>query len=123
MRVPHRYARPTTTGASVRMRMEPRLFARLTATVTRLALAAAVAGVPVAAAQAAAPVAASAAASAPALKEKCLGCHDDPKMKAEDGKPVAVIADDFARSAHRKLDCSTCHDAALAVKHPQNPLG
>ncbi|HEX7439105.1 MAG TPA: cytochrome c3 family protein [Caldimonas sp.] len=104
--------------------MEPTSFARLAATATRLALAAAVAGllagVPVAAsAQAAAP----AAAGAPALKDKCLGCHDDPKMKAEDGKSVAVIADDFARSAHRKLDCSTCHDAALAVKHPQNPLG
>ena len=60
---------------------------------------------------------------APALKDKCLGCHDDPTIKSDDGKPVAVIADDYARSAHRKLDCSTCHEAALGVKHPQNPLG
>ncbi len=74
-------------------------------------------------ATAAAAAPAAAAAAAPAFKEKCLGCHDDAKMKAEDGTPVAVLADDYARSAHRRLDCSTCHEAALGVKHPQNPLG
>ena len=63
------------------------------------------------------------AAAAPALKDRCLGCHDDATMKAEDGKSVAVLADAFARSAHRKLDCTTCHDAALTTKHPANPLG
>jgi cytochrome b subunit of formate dehydrogenase len=57
------------------------------------------------------------------LKEKCLSCHDDATMKAEDGKSMAVMADDFARSAHRKLDCTDCHDAALGTKHPKNPLG
>src|SRR5450755_1833628 len=72
---------------------------------------------------AAAVASASASASAPALKEKCLRCHDDATMKGEDCKSVAVLADDFARSAHRRLDCSTCHEAALGVKHPQNPLG
>jgi predicted CXXCH cytochrome family protein len=78
---------------------------------------------PSASAQGAAAAVASASASAPALKEKCLRCHDDATMKGEDGKSVAVLADDFARSAHRRLDCSTCHEAALGVKHPQNPLG
>jgi cytochrome b subunit of formate dehydrogenase len=34
-----------------------------------------------------------------------------------------VLADDFARSAHRKLDCAECHDAALTIRHPKNPLG
>jgi len=62
-------------------------------------------------------------AATPALKEKCLGCHDDPKVKAEDGKSVTVLADDFTRSAHRKLDCAECHAAALTVKHPRNPFG
>ena len=27
------------------------------------------------------------------------------------------------RSAHRKLDCADCHDAALSTRHPKNPLG
>ena len=67
--------------------------------------------------------AAAASVSTPALKENCLRCHDDATMKAEDGKSVAVLADDFAHSAHRKLDCAECHEAALGVKHPQNPLG
>ena len=66
---------------------------------------------------------AAAASTIPALKEKCLGCHDDATMKAEDGKSVAVLAGDFARSAHRKIDCATCHEAAQSVKHPANPLG
>ncbi|MEP7300131.1 MAG: cytochrome c3 family protein [Caldimonas sp.] len=110
--------------------MKSRSIAGVAATAARLVLAAAtgwlLAGVPVAASAQVTPLAATAAtasASAPALKDKCLRCHDDPTMKAEDGKSVAVSADDFARSAHRKLDCSTCHEAALAVKHPQNPLG
>ena len=75
-------------------------------------------------AQAAPPAAAaSAAAAKPATRDKCLGCHDDKDMKSEAGKPVFVLADDFARSAHRKIDCAECHDAALTVKHPRNPLG
>jgi predicted CXXCH cytochrome family protein len=67
--------------------------------------------------------AAAAAAVAPAPNENCLGCHNDPNVKAVDGKSVAVLSDDFAHSAHRKLDCAECHDAALGVKHPQNSLG
>jgi cytochrome b subunit of formate dehydrogenase len=62
-------------------------------------------------------------AAAPALKEKCLGCHDDAALKSEDGKPMAVLADDFTRSAHRKVDCADCHDAAHGIRHPANPLG
>jgi hypothetical protein len=71
-------------------------------------------------AQATAPAAAPAA---PALKEKCLGCHADSTIKSEAGKSVAVSADDFARSAHRKLDCAVCHVGALTTKHPSEPLG
>jgi cytochrome b subunit of formate dehydrogenase len=74
-------------------------------------------------AKAPAAAASAAAAAVPALKDKCLGCHDDAKIKAEDGKSVAVLAGEFAGSAHRKLDCAACHDAALTVKHPANPLG
>jgi len=73
----------------------------------------------------AAPVCAQVAAKAAGvgLKDKCLACHDDATMKSDDGKSVAVIADEFARSAHRKLDCTACHDAALGGKHPGSPLG
>ena len=63
------------------------------------------------------------AKAAPALKEKCLDCHDDAEMKSEDGKSMAVMADDYHRSAHRKLDCTDCHDAALSTRHPKNELG
>ena len=55
--------------------------------------------------------------------EKCLSCHDDPEMKSDDGKSLAVSADHFGRSAHRKLECADCHEAALEVRHPRNPLG
>ncbi len=67
--------------------------------------------------------AAKTAAAAAALTDKCLGCHDDATLKSEDGKPIGVLADHFKRSAHRKLDCVDCHDAAPGVKHPANPLG
>jgi len=102
--------------------MQSRSFAGFATTVTRLAQAAVAA---LLLACLAGPVSAQAAAptAAPDLKEKCLSCHDDADMKAEGGKSVAVLADEFARSAHRKLDCAECHDAALAVKHPRNPLG
>jgi cytochrome b subunit of formate dehydrogenase len=63
-------------------------------------------------------------AAAPELKEKCLRCHDDPELKSEaGGKSMTVLADDFTRSAHRKVDCAACHDAALDIRHPANPLG
>ena len=58
-----------------------------------------------------------------ALTQKCLECHDDAEMKTDDGKSMAVLAGDYARSAHRKLQCSDCHDAALTIKHPRNALG
>jgi cytochrome b subunit of formate dehydrogenase len=74
----------------------------------------------------AAPPAAAAAAAAEKQQvstEKCLSCHDDPEMKSDDGKSLAVSALHFGRSAHRKLACADCHDAALDVKHPRSPLG
>jgi cytochrome b subunit of formate dehydrogenase len=58
-----------------------------------------------------------------ALTQKCLDCHDDAEMQTDDGKSMAVSASDFARSAHRKLECTDCHDAALTVRHPRNELG
>jgi cytochrome b subunit of formate dehydrogenase len=66
---------------------------------------------------------AAAQAAEPALNARCFECHDDKDMKSDDGKSMAVLADDFGRSAHRKLDCVACHDAALDVKHPRNKLG
>jgi cytochrome b subunit of formate dehydrogenase len=103
-------------------RMESRSSAQSTVKPSRWAVAA-MAGLLLACL--AVPVAAKVAepAAAPALKEKCLGCHDDPKVQSEAGKSVTVLADEFARSAHRKLDCAECHAAAADVKHPQNPLG
>jgi predicted CXXCH cytochrome family protein len=66
---------------------------------------------------------AAAAAPSKTTKADCLECHDDKDMKSDDGKPMFVLADDFNRSAHRKLDCVECHAAALTVRHPKNPLG
>ncbi len=74
-------------------------------------------------ADAAAAVGVAAAASAPDLTERCLGCHNDPKIKAEDGKSVAVLAEGYNHSAHRRLDCADCHETATSAKHPKNPLG
>jgi len=96
---------------------------RSTSVIARLALACAVALSLMTLSLPAAAQAAAASAEKPAMKARCLECHDDPKMKADDGKPLGVLADEFARSAHRKLDCAECHDAALAIKHPRNPLG
>jgi cytochrome b subunit of formate dehydrogenase len=62
-------------------------------------------------------------AAAAATNEKCLKCHDDAELKSEDGKPMAIMAHDFAGSAHRKVDCAECHDAALTIRHPKNELG
>ena len=75
-------------------------------------------------ATAAKPAATEAAAAAkPSTKAECLECHDDKELTDDAGKSMAVLADDYARSAHRKLDCAECHDTALTVKHPKNPLG
>ncbi|WP_201496626.1 cytochrome c3 family protein [Rubrivivax sp. A210] len=63
------------------------------------------------------------AAAISALKQKCLDCHDDPKIESEAGKSMTVLGDDFQRSAHRKLDCSDCHATAATVKHPKEALG
>ncbi|HET7528542.1 MAG TPA: hypothetical protein VFK10_21560 [Burkholderiaceae bacterium] len=100
-------------------RVESRSIMRPAVVAARLALAAWLLtfAVTPALAQAAAPAAAA------ALNEQCLGCHGDPKVKGGDGKSVTVLAGDYARSAHRKLDCVECHDAALTVKHPRSTLG
>ena len=67
----------------------------------------------------------AAPAEAPALKEKCLGCHDDPEdpVKTDDGRLLIVVGADFDRSAHKRLDCAECHTEALTVKHPRNNFG
>lgn len=91
----------------------------------------------------AAPVfAPSSAGAAPAgsTNEDCLVCHGDPDARRADGRPVAVDPGAYARSVHGQLDftcvtchadlasaelphaetlarvdCSTCHDAAVAA--------
>lgn len=75
------------------------------------------------AAAAAAAMPPAAAAAKPDTRARCLECHDDKTLKSDDGKSLAVLADDYARGAHRKLDCAECHDAALSTRHPKNPLG
>jgi thiosulfate reductase cytochrome b subunit len=55
--------------------------------------------------------------------ERCLGCHDDDELKAEDGRSMSVHEAEFAASKHRRLDCTTCHADALEVRHPRNDLG
>ena len=88
----------------------------------------ALAGTPIASAQeVAAPAPAADAASAePAIpNSKCLACHDDAEMKNEAGESVAVHEEQFAASAHKRVDCVECHTAALTVKHKgkRQPLG
>ena len=93
----------------------------LTGRLARMALAA----VAVALASLAAPAAAQTpAADKPQVSsQKCLSCHDDPEMKDDDGKSLSVSAAHFGRSAHRKLECADCHESALEIRHPRNPLG
>ena len=76
----------------------------------------------------AAPVSSMAAEAAkaqadPTSTPECLRCHDDAQIKSADGKSMTVPGDGFARSAHRKLDCTDCHEAALTVKHRPDALG
>lgn len=59
----------------------------------------------------------------PTTKAACLKCHDAPGLKSEAGKTVTVTADEFQRSAHRKLDCAACHTSALTAKHTPDALG
>jgi cytochrome b subunit of formate dehydrogenase len=55
--------------------------------------------------------------------ERCLGCHDDDELKADDGRSMAVHEAEFVASKHRRLDCTTCHSDALTVRHPREDLG
>ena len=56
-------------------------------------------------------------------KERCLRCHDDPDAEDGNGGSITVLASQFATSAHKRLDCVTCHTDALTTKHPRNDLG
>ncbi len=99
-------------------------WARAALAAMAMAMALALAGLAApAAAQAPAAVKAPATDKPQVTSEKCLSCHDDPEMKTDDGKSMAVSALHFGRSAHRKLECADCHDAALEIRHPRNPLG
>jgi cytochrome b subunit of formate dehydrogenase len=55
--------------------------------------------------------------------ERCLGCHDDDELKADDGRSMAIHEAEFSASKHRRLDCTTCHSDALTVRHPREDLG
>ncbi len=55
--------------------------------------------------------------------ERCLGCHDDDTLTAEDGRSMLVHESGFSASKHRRLDCTTCHADALSTRHPRNKLG
>jgi thiosulfate reductase cytochrome b subunit len=71
--------------------------------------------------------AATAATVEPAVEripnEKCFRCHDDAEAEADDGTSIAVMAAAFGAGAHKRLDCVTCHTAALTTRHPRNALG
>jgi nitrate/TMAO reductase-like tetraheme cytochrome c subunit len=56
-------------------------------------------------------------------KEKCFRCHDDPEAEDDNGGSIAVLADRYNASAHKRLDCVDCHTAAQTTKHPRNALG
>jgi len=54
--------------------------------------------------------------------EKCLGCHDDAALTNDAGESMAVHADAFGASVHRRVDCVECHSDALTTRHPRNDL-
>ncbi len=72
-------------------------------------------------AAAAAPAAVTAAAAIP--DEKCVSCHDNPKLKDAAGHPMRVEAATLSASAHRRVACSDCHADALRTSHPGEKLG
>ncbi|MEZ4386734.1 MAG: cytochrome c3 family protein [Candidatus Krumholzibacteriia bacterium] len=51
------------------------------------------------------------AAAALAANDECLSCHEDPGLKAEDGRSVGVHPR-FAESVHAGLECRDCHSQA-----------
>jgi cytochrome b subunit of formate dehydrogenase len=103
--------------------MQTSSFAGSAARATRWALAAVTASMLACLAGPACGAESAPAAPAVKVKKECLECHDDAKLKSEAGKTMTVTADEFGRSAHRKLDCADCHETGLAVKHPPNALG
>jgi len=73
--------------------------------------------------------AALAAGGFPAAQEQenetCLGCHETPGLELErDGRTLSLAVDGalFAKSAHGRFDCSSCHtDLAGVEKFPHAP--
>ncbi len=56
--------------------------------------------------------------------ERCFGCHDDDDAEDDNGGSIAVLAPQYGASAHRRLDCVTCHTSALETRrHPRNAYG
>jgi len=72
---------------------------------------------------------AASAAAPPAIPAEkltnasCLGCHDDDTLKKDDGTSVAIHADKFGASAHKRQECVACHADAKTTRHPKNALG
>ena len=72
------------------------------------------------------PAAGKAKEPAPNSSASCLECHSDPKLtmkKAGQVRPLFVNEAAFAKSVHRTLDCTDCHEGFDAESIPhQKPI-
>ena len=73
-----------------------------------------------------APAAGKSKDPAPNSSASCLECHSDPKLtmkKAGQVRPLFVSEATFAKSVHRTLDCTDCHEGFDAESIPhQKPI-
>jgi len=48
--------------------------------------------------------------------QDCMKCHQDPALKAKDGRSMTVKLEDVQHSRHQKIACSQCH-SGVNVSH------
>jgi len=61
-------------------------------------------------------------AAAPPTNDDCQACHAEPSLVRENGQPVAVPPETFAKSVHASLTCVDCHaDLASGAEFPHPP--
>ena len=54
---------------------------------------------------------------------RCIDCHSDPELTADDGRSMTFHGEPFAASVHGSNACTDCHSDALTRKHPRENLG